>query len=439
VTRRLTIVLVVLVAAALLLAGAGTLVLSGLSDRREARADLEEQADDTAALLAFIGNRLPGTLPALRRSLQVDGVSIVPIAAVIGGELPSGVELSRDDLRDLRAGDTASWSDREHLVAAAVVPRQARTELVFVEKDVPLLAPDLTRWLVIASVITLLVAALTGVRLTRRLLGPLRDIDVATRRIAGGDLAARVEVPDGPDELAELARSVNSMAEAIDRSHELERHFLMSVSHDLRTPLTSIRGFAEAVADGAAPDPQRAAGVILGEARRLERLVADLLELAKLDARQFSLRLDAVDLADVVDDAVEAFRPAAAEEQLALEVDIERPLEAVADADRVAQVVANLVENALKHANAAIRVTAAATPDGVVITVADDGPGILPDDLPHVFERLYAGRRQARRQAGSGLGLAIVAELVAAMGGALSCLSDPGQGTAVVVRIPRSS
>src|SRR5207302_10686328 len=160
------------------------------------------------------------------------------------------------------------------------------------------------------------VAANLGRRLTR----PVRDTEDAARRIAAGDLAARAPQPEGDDELAALVRSINTMAESLERSRGLERQFLLSVSHDLRTPLTSIRGHAEALAERKAR-PAQAAAVILSEARRLERLVGDLLELAKLDARRFSLDMRATDICEVVANAAEGFRPAAQGAGVRLSVD----------------------------------------------------------------------------------------------------------------------
>src|SRR3984893_6076828 len=159
------------------------------------------------------------------------------------------------------------------------------------------------------------------------------------------------------------------------RSRGLERQFLMSVSHDLRTPLTSIRGFAEAIAEGDAPVEHRAAEIIASESRRLERLVGDLLDLSKLDARRFSFDLRRVDLSEVVGDTGEGFRPAADELGLSLAVDT-GPLGATwvtADPERLAQVVANLVENALKYANQRVRVAAALSEGQPVVWVDADG------------------------------------------------------------------
>ena len=226
------------------------------------------------------------------------------------------------------------------------------------------------------------------------------------------------------------------MAAALERSRGLERQFLLSVSHDLRTPLTSIRGYAEALTEHKAK-PGRAAAVILSESRRLERLVGDLLELAKLDARRFSLDLRPTDVADVVAGTAEGFRPAAGDAGLVLKVDVSGDgiATATADPDRLAQVVANLVENALKFAGRRITVGAGPGEGHVLVWVEDDGPGIAPEDLPHVFDRFYTVARTPARQVGSGLGLAIVHELVEAMGGSVDAEPGAGGGARMVVRL----
>jgi two-component system sensor histidine kinase BaeS len=243
-------------------------------------------------------------------------------------------------------------------------------------------------------------------------------------------------------ETASLAHSINTMAASLARLRGMEHQFLLSVSHDLRTPLTSIRGFAEAISDGAATDVPRAAAVIASESRRLERLVGDLLDLAKLEARQFSLDLRPVNLAEVVGDTGEGFRPAADELGLGLEVSVEGAAALVsADPDRLAQVVANLVENALKYASSRVRVGATVSSAQAVVWVDDDGPGIAADDLPHVFERLFMSSRYPARRVGSGLGLAIVAELVHAMGGTVRAESPlwTAGGTRMIVTVAAAS
>jgi two-component system sensor histidine kinase BaeS len=242
------------------------------------------------------------------------------------------------------------------------------------------------------------------------------------------------------DELAALAGTLNAMAAQLEHAQGMERAFILSVSHDLRTPLTSIRGWAEAMTDGAVSTDEeqaRAARVIAAEARRLERLVADLLDLARLDARQFSLAPRPIDAAETVRTAVDAFRPAAQDLGITLQVDGATTLPADADPDRLAQIVANLVENALKYATSAIVVELAAYDTGDLdVSVRDDGPGIDPADLPRVFDRLYVSRTIPGRSVGTGVGLAIVRELAGAMGGQAWVDPANGSGATFVVRLP---
>jgi two-component system sensor histidine kinase BaeS len=291
-----------------------------------------------------------------------------------------------------------------------------------------------------AALLALVVAIAVAAYLARRLTRPLAAMETTARSIATGDLSARVDeehVRD--DELGSLAHAINGMAQGLEESQGHERAFLLSVSHDLRTPLTSIRGYAEAIADGTVVGADariRAAEVISSESRRLERLVADLLDLARLDTRQFSLQPQAVDARAVVAGAVEAFGPAAAELGLALDMAPGAAVPAQLDPQRLGQIVANLVENALKFATARVDVTARANGSDVEIVVDDDGPGIAPADLPHVFERLYTSRTVPGRTVGTGIGLAIVRELAHAMGGTAAVETVDTPGTRFVVRVP---
>jgi signal transduction histidine kinase len=260
-----------------------------------------------------------------------------------------------------------------------------------------------------------------------------------TRRLAAGDLSARLDASHttDDDELAVLARSINTMAAALERSRGLERQFLMSVSHDLRTPLTSIRGYAEAIADGVG-DPVRSAGVIDAEARRLERLVGDLLDLAKLDARRFDFRIADVPIASVIDAAVHSVRAVAAAADVALIVADSPDATVSADVDRLAQAIGNLSGNALKFARSTVWIRSRIEGNLVAVDVADDGAGIPIGDLPHVFERLYqASNSPQRKESGSGLGLTIVRELVEGMGGTVEVASEEGTGTTFTIRLPR--
>jgi two-component system sensor histidine kinase BaeS len=250
--------------------------------------------------------------------------------------------------------------------------------------------------------------------------------------VAAGEPA---QVPvEGTDEVAQLASSFNLMSGELARARESERGFLLSVSHELKTPLTAIRGYGEALRDGAVTADE-AGPIIEHESERLQRLVQDLLDLARLDQRQFAIRSEAVDLADVARAVEEALRPRAAEFGVRLSIDAPRQAPVFADRDRAIQVVSNLVENALR-----------ATPDGGSVTISardasiavkDTGPGLTPDDQAHAFERFFLYRRYgAERAVGSGLGLAIVKELAAAMGGSVTVASQPGAGATFAVGLP---
>ena len=438
--RRLTIAIVGVVAAALLVAGIGTLVLARSAARQQTEDDLVEQAQALAA--AAEGLQRPGVLNALRRSLRLEGAAVVPLARP--GLRPrfeapgSPVDLDRAEIDRLRTGSTVSgWDGDLAYAAAPVVTGDAVRFLaaVVLTRSTPSGLGVALPWFVVSAALALVAAAVVADRLGRRFARPVSAAADAARRIAAGDLDVRVD-PGGPgaeEELSRLADAVNTMAADLERARGVQRRFLLSVSHELRTPLTSVRGFAEAIADGAAPDSRRAAEVIGAEARRLERLVGDLLDLAKLDARAFSLDLCAVDAAAVAADTAEGFRPAADAAGVALVVS-GAPAPAVVDPIRLAQVVANLVENALKFAASRIEVTTTRAGDRVVVAVADDGPGIPDADLPHVFERLFQSSRPAARQVGSGLGLAIVAELASAMDADVRAESRPG-ATRMAVRL----
>ncbi|MDQ3569388.1 MAG: HAMP domain-containing histidine kinase [Actinomycetota bacterium] len=437
--RRLTFAIVGVVAGALLVAGLGSLLLVRRAAGDETRAELVRQAQAVAQ--GAEEARRPGVVGVLRQVLRLEGFSVVRLSPD-GRTLdapPSGLTEDDLDAGRLLGGETVSGVHGSTAYAAAPIRGPARAPLAVVLTRQVSGVRRGSGYFALAAGLALAVAAAVADRVGRRIADPLARAEEATRHIAAGDLSARV--PDGGrsyPELASLSHSINAMAADLDRARSQERQFLLSVSHDLRTPLTSIRGFAEAIADGVTADSRRAAEVIGAEAGRLERLVADLLELANLEARRFSLAVSRVDAAEVVSHTTEGFGPAAASAgvELCLDVPAAGPLVATADPDRLAQVVANLVENALKFARSRIDVAAGAGPDGVVVSVSDDGPGIPEEDLPQVFDRLsHSARGTPARQLGSGLGLAIVADLVAAMDGRVEAYSRSG-ATRMVVTLP---
>jgi two-component system, OmpR family, sensor kinase len=298
-----------------------------------------------------------------------------------------------------------------------------------------------TRYFWLVGLGAIVAAALVAAALARRFTRPLAAAVATTGRIASGDLDARVPVRHGEDpEFSRLAESINTMGANLVRARDQERQFLMSVSHELRTPLTSIRGYADAVLDGAVEDPVVAAGIISTEARRLERLVQDLLDLARLDADRFSLDVRQVDASLVARQVVDGFRPRAAERRLALDLapGSDKPCPVIADSDRLGQIVANLVENAASFASSRVGVGVDGDASRAVVWVDDDGPGIPADQLTRVFDRHVTSDRTEGTRQGSGLGLAIVSELATAMGATVHAESPlvDGAGTRMVVTLP---
>jgi signal transduction histidine kinase len=285
----------------------------------------------------------------------------------------------------------------------------------------------------------LLAAALAG-SVSRFLGRRLEGLRRAASRLAGGDHTARVEV-EGADEVTEVGVAFNEMAEQMEAARRREREFLVSVSHDLRTPLTTITGYAEAIGEErvGGSDLGRVADVLGRETRRLGRLVEDLMLLSRIEAREFSLRPEPVDLAAHLRGVAAGFRGRAEQAGITLDEDLAEMAPFTTDPDRVAQIVANLLENALRYTpdGGTVSLSAAPSGDGVRITVADTGPGIEAVDLDRIFERLYVAQRyRPVRPEGSGLGLAIVRELTLAMGGRAEVESEVGRGTAVSVVLP---
>jgi two-component system sensor histidine kinase BaeS len=286
--------------------------------------------------------------------------------------------------------------------------------------------------LLIAAAAGGLLAALAAFLLARRISRPVDRIAEAARTLAGGTHPELIPV-EGATEIATLAGVFNDLAAQLQKAQEAERNFLLSVSHELKTPLTAIRGYAEAVEDGAV-DPRDAAATVAAEAKRLERLVGDLLDLARMNRTDFSVHNSEIDLAEVAEDAVRRYGKQAAGFGVALIALTDASAPAVADADRVLQIVSNLVENALRLTPPGGEVRVIAEPG--LLRVEDTGPGLAEDDTEHAFERFYLHERYGReRQVGTGLGLAIVKELALAMGGDVDVESRPGTLTVFTVRL----
>ncbi len=277
-----------------------------------------------------------------------------------------------------------------------------------------------------------LLAVLLSFALARRLTRPIGALADATGRLAAGHTGVSVPVR-GSDELAGLGASFNAMSSELERARESQRSFLESVSHELKTPLTSVRGYAEALEEGAV-DATQGARVIAAEADRLARLVSDLMDLARLGRSGFAVEARPVDLGGVGATAVTRHSPRARELGVALAQERSGPAWGVGDEGRLLQATSNLIENALRLTPPGGAVTVRASPGEIV--VADTGPGLSDEDLPRAFERFYLhGRYSSERAVGSGLGLAIVAELVAAMGGHVAAATRPEGGAQFTIHV----
>lgn len=298
--------------------------------------------------------------------------------------------------------------------------------------------------LLLSMLIGLAGAALAGLLLARRLNRPLRQAARAAHRLSTGARDVRIE-PEGPQEVAEVAEAINVLSSALATSEGRQREFLLSISHELRTPLTAVVGYAEAMSDGVvrAEDVRPTGAVLLGEARRLERLVSDLLDLARLGAQDFRLDLAEVDLDDLVRRAGTVWEARCERQGVHLRLEIpHRPVLVRTDATRVRQILDGLAENALRVAPEGSTVVLALSvgADEVLLQVRDGGPGLTPDDLEVAFERsaLYDRYRGIRR-VGTGVGLALVAGLARRLGGGATAGTAPEGGAAFTVRLPLSS
>jgi signal transduction histidine kinase len=274
------------------------------------------------------------------------------------------------------------------------------------------------------------------VYLSRRLTKPVLALSRAADQVAMGRYDAELPRPTTGDEIGHLAERFREMTERLAETEELERNFLMSVSHELRTPLTAIRGHVDALLDGVVEDPSaRAASleVIRSETDRLSRLVGDVLDLAKLDARRFALQEQEVDLRALLEQAYAAFGERARERSLRYEADLAAAPVLATDGDRVLQIVSNLIENAITWTPPGGRVALGLAEAGgaVSVTVSDSGPGIPEPERERIFRPFYTRNGQ-----GTGLGLAIASELAQALGGSLTVDSRVGAGTTFELRLP---
>ncbi|MDE3097288.1 MAG: HAMP domain-containing histidine kinase [Chloroflexota bacterium] len=300
---------------------------------------------------------------------------------------------------------------------------------------------DVAPRLLFAGLVGLGAATLVGIVLWASLYRPLGRVTRGIRAVAGGRYKERVPV-SGPSEVRALAEDVNAMADSVQASQRTLRQFLGNVSHELKTPLTSIRGFAQAMTDGTLDTPDeraRAARVIDIESRRLLHMVEELLDLTRIESGQQRMALADVRVNELLSQIRDVFAIRAADAGVTLA--IEPPADdvtVVADFDRIEQVLGNLVDNAFHHTREGGRIEAGVRRPGggtVELYVADNGSGIPPQDLPHIFDRFYRGSGEASGS-GNGLGLAIAREIVRAHGGEIRVEPQAGGGTVFTLTLP---
>ncbi len=395
------------------------------------------------------GRSLPEAMERAAAAFDVRLLWFDPHGSLLKDTDPSqpAIDLPRDTilrrevpvLRD-KAGQTWLYTRQtleDGSILLVVAPR-LRVPLLTLLRD------DLLPVFLQGGGIALLLSLALAFLMARWVADPLQRIVTASQHVPVADQPPLEE--GGPREVRELTRAFNAMIARVQSSQKSQRDFVANVSHELKTPLTSIQGFAQAILDGTADTSEsrtQAAEVIYTEASRMYRMVLDLLDLARLDAGTADLKMEPLDVTALLNSMAEKFSLQAQQAGVRLQVDAPPGLPSLtADGDRLAQVLTNLVDNALKHTPPGGQVTLGAQLERteLVLRVADTGVGIPAQALPHIFERFYQAdaSRAGGEKRGAGLGLAIAHEIIAAHGGRITLRSQEGQGTEFYVHLPLS-
>ncbi len=374
-----------------------------------------------------------------------------------------GSQLSNTEVAQVLSGQTVSLTGYSSIFGQHVVtvglPAQLSNQApgtpvlggVFLNASVATVGPVLQRVevaLAIAGVGALLLALLAGFTLSRSISGPLRQMSRVARDMAHGQFEERVAVSGAaPQEVGELAHSLNYLAAEAGKVEEMRREFVANVSHELKTPLTAVRGFVEPLIDGTVDDPEtssRYLGIIRDETVRLSRLIDDLLDLSRLEAGKEKLALEPVDLAELGSGALERLGPLFTDKNVEARVEVAPGVPpALADGERLMQVLTNLLTNAIRHTPAGGHVTVKVShvASDVQVSVTDDGEGIAPAELPLIWDRFYkVDHSHQRTTAGTGLGLPISKRIIEAHGGRVWAESNgEGKGATFHFTIPAST
>ncbi len=440
-----TVLLTTAVAAiAVLVAGIVSYPLVRASTLSRAQAQLAQLADlTTAAIDRSAAEQRRSTLlpPELAEALVREEVQGY---LVFDADEPAPGMTREQNLRLFTRRDlSAEGGDNDRTVLIEGRPL-ARGGALVLQQDVSVVGGSVLRLLsrfALALVVGLLLATGIGVLVARRISRPLRNARDAAYEMASGERGVRLE-PSGPVEVAGIADSLNHLSDALAASERRQREFLLSVSHEFRTPLTGVRGYAEALADGVVPDEDvaRTGATLVAEAGRLDRLVSDLLDLARMGADNFRVTPVQQDLTDIAADAANVWTDRCAREGVTFTADIAaHPVPAFTDAMRVRQIIDNLAENALRVSPAGSTIVLAVRAEWpwAVLEVRDSGPGLTADDLGVAFDpgALYE-RYRGVRPVGTGLGLALVARLAASLHGTAVAGQAAEGGARFIVRLP---
>ncbi len=404
-------------------------LVRGEASLLEVVATLQEQADGNGVHILFLDDA-----GAVIHQVIPDGAAAL---SIVPGSLP------RDSSRVVR-GQYAPDEGRGLLYVVFPLARAPRgivraeaLALVIPAPGVGAAIGGLLRPFVLSGSVALLGSLLLAWWLSRSVSGPVAGVIKAADRIAGGDYAYRIGSSSG-GEIGKLAESFDRMASEVEAARLKLRHFVADVSHELKSPLTTIQGFSQALADGTASDTatrEKAVRIIGEEARRMRRQVDELLDLSRFQSGRMKMALEKIDLGEVLRHSCELFEPSAADKSVTIKLSVASGLWLMGDAARLEQVIVNLLDNAVKNAPpfSEITLTAARRGEKLEASVADEGPGIHPEHLKSVFERFY---QVTGVRTGVGLGLAISREIVLAHGGEICARSEPGAGACFTVSLP---
>jgi two-component system OmpR family sensor kinase len=413
-----------------------------------ARAVDELRSEGGGVVRLYAGQAGLETVPRKQLQGALGGDSIFWVPAFRGAKLYQGLpEVSSKelglDIRRLRESATVEFSRSGVKYLAVVRPLSLGQNNLFraliVAKPLSQLrsrSVTLAERLGIAFGGGVVVSSLLGLYLSRRITNPLRALSEAADEVAAGHYGVELPPARGSDEISHLSTRFADMAAKLAESEQLSRNFLMSVSHELRTPLTAIRGHVSAVRDGVIDDPalrDQSLEVIGEEAMRLERLVGDVLDLAKLDAHRFTVLQEEVDMERLSERAYAAFGEEARKRSIDYRLAIDAKPVILTDGDRVLQIIVNLLSNAFRWTPEGGRVamTLSAENGAVSVAVADTGPGIGAEERERIFRPFWS-----RDGGGTGLGLAIARELAVALGGRIELVSEPGRGSRFELVLP---